>query len=190
METVKICFRCNVEKPLSEFYKHPCTKDGHLNKCKTCTKKDSSIRDKKIRSTPEGLESERRRGVEKYYRLYQPKDIIPKLIFNNERAWINSHIYKNLRRKIKSSINLSEDVHIHHWNYNLVKSVFIISKSIHYKIHRKIRLDEKTLCYYYDNQLLDTKEKHKKFILDYLEETKDDYKIIDIDIIENKLRIN
>ena len=37
----KICFKCNVEKSLNEFYKHPAMPDGHVNKCIECNKKDS-----------------------------------------------------------------------------------------------------------------------------------------------------
>jgi hypothetical protein len=39
---VKTCFKCGVEKPRAEFYRHPEMGDGLLGKCKDCTRRDVS----------------------------------------------------------------------------------------------------------------------------------------------------
>lgn len=40
MTTEKTCFKCKALLPIEEFYKHPGMADGHLGKCKACTRKD------------------------------------------------------------------------------------------------------------------------------------------------------
>jgi hypothetical protein len=65
----KACFRGNTEKLLSGYYRHKQMGDGHLNKCKECTKRDSIKRSEEKSKDPRWREHERNGGREKYHRL-------------------------------------------------------------------------------------------------------------------------
>lgn len=59
---MKPCFKCNELKPLTEYYKHSGMKDGHLNKCKACAKKDVHVHRHESPSREKVLAYDRARG--------------------------------------------------------------------------------------------------------------------------------
>lgn len=56
---MKRCFKCGQEKSLTDFYEHPMTADGHLGKCKDCTKQDVRL---DRRTNPRAREYDRNRA--------------------------------------------------------------------------------------------------------------------------------
>lgn len=59
---MKKCNLCNVEKELSEFYKHPKAKDGLQGRCKSCVKEVAKSWQKEYIKTAKGREWIRSKG--------------------------------------------------------------------------------------------------------------------------------
>lgn len=155
----KICFKCSLLKPLEDFYKHKQMSDGHLNKCKVCTKNDTSIREQELRSTPEGLELDRKRHRDKYRKLNY-KD--QQKIWDKDRPWKNTKTYKNLHRRFR----VPKGKELHHWNYNeeYLEDVIILETKDHRNFHRYLSLDLESRIFKDKNgNSLDTKEKHLQY---------------------------
>ena len=168
--TTKICFKCNEEKALIDFYKHPKMGDGYLGKCKICTKKDTKEITYKLISTPEGIEKERKRHREKYYRLEYKEKHKPS---PEKKKEIIDKFKKKYPEKYKARclsshlIPIIKGNHLHHWNYNIefAKDVIELKSSDHFKIHRFINYNQKTFMYQdLNGNLLDNKEKHLEYI--------------------------
>lgn len=159
--TTKICFKCNEERPLSDYYKHPRMSDGHLNKCKLCTRKDTAKDLEKKISTPDGLEKERARHREKYKRLnYKEKQ----KVWDVDRSWKKNSKYKNLNKKFKTP----KGIELHHWNYNdeFIEDVFLLNRKEHRQAHRHLTLDFEKKIFKNDlGEYLDSKEKHLLYLI-------------------------
>ena len=151
--TTKVCFKCNRELPLSSFYKHPQMADGHLNKCKDCTKRDVHQKYMDNIENSEYIEKERARGRDKWNRLYKGK---PHVV---------AHHVENARRFIERRTGpLPEETEIHHWNYNFMHKVFLLSRRHHARLHKLIEFDQASQCFIYNGKLLATKEEHEEVV--------------------------
>lgn len=168
---MKKCFICNIEKPITEFYKHPTTSDGHLGKCKECTKKYVKSWKKEAYKNPEYVEKENAKARERGKVRWKDGRIKPPPT-KIKTATIYRYFDK-YPEKVKGAIAVRKltrlpSESLHHWSYNdeHLKDIIRLSKADHYKAHRFIIYDQERMMYRRSdtNELLDTKENHEQYI--------------------------
>ena len=160
---MKQCFKCLSIKPISEYYKHPKMLDGHLGKCKECTKKDVSENIEAKKNNPEWVEKENARGREKYYRLGNKKPT------KEQRSEIMKRYYDRYpeKRKCRLSSITKKGFEAHHWSYNIehTKDVIYLSPKDHAMIHRFLKYDTGNKMYRdMRGNLLNTRAAHESYI--------------------------
>jgi arylamine N-acetyltransferase len=161
---MKICFKCGNEKELSEYYKHAQMKDGHLNKCKVCTKKDAKTREVELLKDPKWHEAEKKRHRDKYYRLgykdkHKPTYEMKKEAMSRYKAKFPEKIAA--ASKTSGMKTIIKGNHLHHWSYNEehYKDVIELTEKYHNLIHRYIEYDQNEKMYRtIGGILLDNKE--------------------------------
>lgn len=158
---MKKCFKCGIEKSLTDFYKHPQMVDGHVNKCKSCNKKDVTQNYFKKSLNPEIVKKERLRCKIKYQRLnYREKQ----KVWDEKRPWKKESILKGLNKKLK----IEKGFECHHWNYNsdYFEDVFILEIKEHKKAHSFLTFDYNLRIFKTDKGLhLNTKTEHLNYLM-------------------------
>jgi hypothetical protein len=146
--------------------------DGHLNKCKDCTKNDVRIREGQLKKDPEWVRSERERHRNKYYRLnYKDKHKPSK----EQKKKIMKRYYEKYPEKLEARnkcahIKKEKGYNNHHWSYNKehYKDIIVLKESEHFLLHRYLIYDQERMKYrsavttksFSSGELLDTKESH------------------------------
>lgn len=130
----KQCFKCKKTKTLALFYKHSQMKDGHLNKCIECAKKDVA------KHREENIEKirayDRKRGSR------QSRESLQKYRAENPAKYRATSMVSNAIRAGKlfrepCEICGREDTHAHHDDYAKPLNVRWLCPPHHFEWHKK-----------------------------------------------------
>lgn len=134
----KVCFKCKQEKHISDFYDHKKMSDGHLNKCKECTRLDVSKH--RINNIEKIREYDRERGSRK-------ERIAIQMIYQREYRRNNrekSIAHQRAERAARSGLitpkpcevcGAKERIEMHHEDYSKPLDVVFLCSMHHKRAH-------------------------------------------------------
>lgn len=136
---MKECFKCHRTLPLEEFYRHPRMTDGHLGKCKECTKLDVQQHyaanrekmaeyDRRRDRTPE-RRKQRREALKRHRQLHPER--------NSARQKANKAIAAGRLTKQPCQVCGASNAQKHHPDYNQPLLVNWLCFACHQKAHGK-----------------------------------------------------
>lgn len=149
----KQCFKCGEVKPLSDFYNHPRMRDGHVNKCKECNKKD--VRENRKLKSDYYNEFDRNRA-RLPHRIKAKKEYLKtengkKSKIKSTKKWRNKNQIKKkainalnnavregriIKQRTCSECGSGGRIHGHHCDYSKPFDVMWLCPSCHVKWHK------------------------------------------------------
>lgn len=149
----KRCFKCGQKKSLADFYRHKMMADGHLNKCKECSKKDTRANrrenrvyyqeyDRKRANLPHRVEARKQYQCTENYRVSAAKG--RKRYLERHPEIRKAHIIvgnflrdgKLTKAESCEGCGSSERLHAHHSDYSRPLDVVWLCHVCHVEWHR------------------------------------------------------
>lgn len=157
----KVCFKCGEMKPLLEYYKHKAMGDGHLNKCKVCTKIDAnkhrSENLEKVREYDRNRPNKKERAIksQEYQQTERGKDVKKRAgkkyrmdrIKYQAKNKVNSALRNGKISKPPNCLNCGIDCnpHGHHDDYRKPLDVRWLCVKCHTDFHNTVREKQREL---------------------------------------------
>lgn len=137
---MKQCFKCKEEKILSDYYKHPATKDGYLGKCKKCAKKDAEqirlnpkYREKILQRDRDRNKTENRRQFWRSRKFRIPEKI-------KARGMVNIRVHRGTMRRGVCELCGVNKTEAHHLDYSKPLLVMWLCKQHHQEVEKQKNL--------------------------------------------------
>jgi len=151
---MKSCFKCGAEKPLTDFYKHSRMKDGRVNKCKECNKKD--VRNNRAANIEYYRDYDARRfqedpRVKARHKRYQATEAGSASVRKSQAKWLANNQEKRaahviLGNRVRDGKVIKPGacsdcgvsgvrIHGHHDDYSKPLDVVWLCSKCHHKVH-------------------------------------------------------